>query len=114
MISCMMFQNISLDNEMREALFRAAVAMCLQQEEKQPVQGDTFVGQVETSFDTALFGAIFGILFTAQIETNLGSGTVTFIVRKSDITADCGEGVWLPVFMMNPSYGGTPGTDLPN
>lgn len=84
-IYCLMQTQVVLTDEMSDALYDTACEMYKNDERRAPVMTEDMEGQVRTSFDKAALVWISGMKFTADIETDLGKGKVTFIVRTDDI-----------------------------
>lgn len=80
---CLMVQQVSLTDRMRNVLLAAAIEMLRRQGEKgaerRRVKDDDIEGLVTTRFRPACFGSLAGIEFFAEVETDLGKGKVKFI-----------------------------------
>lgn len=81
---CLMVQRVSLNGRMRSSLLTAAAEMLRRQGERgagrRRVKDDDIEGVVSTEFQFACLGSIAGIEFSAEVETDLGQGRVTFLV----------------------------------
>ena len=84
-IFCFTVGGANLTSEMRTFLFRTACSMYRENKGRVRVVTDDLEGVVETQSKTAGFGAIFGILFHAELDTVYGKATVDYIVRTRDI-----------------------------
>lgn len=95
-IFCLMFSGIRLNESMRRFLFKSARQMVLQKERHGRVKTDEFEGEISTDFDTAGFGFIYGMKFSAAVDSIHGSTKVVFIVRTNDLkNIDPDEGFWM-------------------
>lgn len=83
-IYCLMQTQVVLTDEMSDALYDTACDMYRNDERRAPVMTEDMEGQVRTSFEKAALIWISGLKFTAEVETDLGKGKVTFIVRTDD------------------------------
>lgn len=93
-----MSSGISLDNEIRTALFLAACDMAKGRNVRRILRGETFEGMATTTYQPAGFGGISGILFEAEIETNSSAvkGKIRFVVRPIEISNyNLEEFVWI-------------------
>jgi hypothetical protein len=82
---CMMQSQVVLTEEMANVLFDTAAAMYKNDNRKATVKTEGMEGQVMTTFNKAALLWICGILFTAEVETDLGKGKISFIVRMNDL-----------------------------
>ena len=83
-ITCLMVQNVSLTDGMRNAIAAVAAGMLRRQGEKGAERGrlkhDDIEGELKTQFGFACLGSFTGVEFTAKVETDLGKGKAAFIV----------------------------------
>ena len=95
-IICVMFSGLPLTDDVRSALFRAACELYQKQQRETKLKTDDFEGAVQTAGERSSLGGFYGILFNAEIETNLGKTTVRYIVSEADIeNADPDHGLWI-------------------
>jgi hypothetical protein len=84
-IYCLMQTQVVLTDEMSDALYDTACEMYRNDERRAPVMTWDMEGQVRTSYERTTLVWITGVMFTAEVETDLGKGKVTFIVRTDDM-----------------------------
>ena len=92
-IYCMMWSGF-LDSNVHNTLFLAAREMVRDHREKQMIRNEWCEGLVRTKFTPALIGAVSGIIFDAEVETERGKSTVKYLVRTADLDEDIGELEW--------------------
>ncbi len=85
-IYCMMQTQVVLTDEMSDALYETACSMYRNDQRRAPVVTWDMEGQVRTTGEKAALIWITGVLFTAEVETDLGKGKVSFIVRTDDLS----------------------------
>ena len=71
----------SLEPEMHLKLYSTAVELHERGQKSRKVHGEGFEGRVTSKNRSASLGGMSGDLFEAEIDTERGSGRVTFIVR---------------------------------
>ncbi|OGZ94965.1 MAG: hypothetical protein A2847_02205 [Candidatus Sungbacteria bacterium RIFCSPHIGHO2_01_FULL_50_25] len=83
-ISCLMVQNVSLTNSMRNTLIFGAIELLRYHGEKgngrKRIKTDDIEGFITTEFEPSYLGSITGIVFHADIDTELGRGKVRFLM----------------------------------
>lgn len=94
-IYCLMVSSVSLDNNMRNALFEAACIMVKKNSPRMDVGGSNFEGVVYTAFETKTLSSLAGIEFLAEIATELGQGKIKFLVRESEIEVALDDLAWI-------------------
>lgn len=85
MIYCQMLSGMPLTGQISQALFDGAKKMWADGEEKLDVSTQEFEGRIRTQGKHSLLGSIGGVLFEANIETDLGSTNVRFIVQTRQL-----------------------------
>jgi hypothetical protein len=86
-ITCMGVTNISLNEELREALEETAVAMIHSGSDVGSFKSASAEGRIKKERDYVLFMYDGGPLFSAEIETELGLGKVRFIIPERHLQA---------------------------
>lgn len=84
-IYCLMVHGHGLTDDVRNCLFDAAQEMLKKRKERRKIQKEFAEGLVTTKFKHVCFGAIAGIAFQAEIETDAYKTKVRFVVRPGDI-----------------------------
>ncbi len=82
-IYCLCVAGGSLNDPMRNLLFDTAQEMMEEGQEKRRIRSSTGVGQITTEGEQASIGGISGTVFHAELDTDLGSFRVTYLVRPS-------------------------------
>lgn len=96
MIHCLVTSKVSLNDETRWALYRAAFTMFRERAEKRKFKTGMCEGEIRCDYKYCLLGNIRGTAFSATLETDRGTGNVKFIVNTSDLVSD-EDGQWVPV-----------------
>ena len=93
-IFCLMISGGSLTDEVRTLLYRAACEMHRKGQERKSVKSSDCEALVQTKFQFAMLGSIYGTKFTADVETQAGKTRVHYIVQSTDLERALEEGVW--------------------
>ncbi len=96
-IHCMLTSSVALDSHRADVLFDTACLMIRDSVSRKLVRSEEIMGIITTSFIERTVGSIVGVEFNADVETELGSGKVRFLVRPSDVSKR-NELVWVPAF----------------
>lgn len=79
-----MTASVSLSTKIADLLFDTACLMIRKGLSRKNIRDDGIEGRVTTHFNEQVLGAMSGVEFFAEVETELGKGRVTFIVREAD------------------------------
>ncbi|MES3004786.1 MAG: hypothetical protein V4690_01585 [Patescibacteria group bacterium] len=71
--------------EMRKKLFMTAREMLVAREYRKGFLTEESAGVVVTSFKEGMLGQITGVAFSAEVESDKGRGTVTYLVNPKEI-----------------------------
>jgi len=82
LISCLMLNGVSLDNEMRNALVVAALSLARDNKKSIRIKANSCEGVVRKFRDFIPFMGQGGPGFYAEIETNRGMGKVSFLIPE--------------------------------
>ena len=85
MLYCLARSGYPLGPEITRALLETAQEMWTDEESARDIQAPSFEGRVTTDFERAGIGTVFGIRFTANIESIQGKTNVVFIVHDCDL-----------------------------
>jgi hypothetical protein len=91
-IYCLMVAGLSLTDDLRSVMFDRAQVMFREHSTWSKISGPNFEGGISTIFEEATIGSISGFRFQAEIDVGSKTGTVSFLVRPSDLRAD--DGIW--------------------
>lgn len=92
-----MASGVSLTPRMADILFDTACLMLKKGEGRKIVRDEELEGEIRTNFDERVLGAIGGVEFRATIETEMGTGSVKYLVRPIDAERR-NELDWVPFF----------------
>ena len=81
MWECYMLSGFYMTEGARNAVWDTAIEVLRYGKEWTFVKTPEVEGRVETEGKTAVLGDLFGYVCTAEIDTEHGSGTLTFLVR---------------------------------
>lgn len=99
-LTCLMTSSVSLSDRMSEVLFDTACVMLRDGVKRKFIRDSGVIeGMVSTSFKAVALVGSAGTEFTAEVETELGRGTVRFIVREQDADRR-NRGLWVPFFSL--------------
>lgn len=98
-IYCLMTASVSLSSKMADVLFDTACQMIKDDSKRKRFKKEGFEGTIRTSFDAKALSGISGTEFFADVESELGSGKVKFLVREADAKIR-NELSWVPLFFM--------------
>lgn len=98
-IYCLTFQGNLVSDDIRDALFSAGYLMIVGHEKRHRIKTDECEGIVRTAFQHQGLVDIYGVVFVAELETEKGKLTVTYIVRDRDLgeMEQMEEGAWVSV-----------------
>lgn len=83
-ITCLSASNIHLTSEMSETLYQGALHMLEHGIGRKPVKlRNVLEGRIETEFKVVSLAGFSGTWFSAEVETELGKGQVSFLVRRA-------------------------------
>ncbi|MEI7720233.1 MAG: hypothetical protein WCI89_03440 [bacterium] len=94
-----------ISDDIRNALLQVARDMIREKVVFIAFESDSCEGRVTTNGEHRSMGAISGQQFAAEVVTDAGTASVTFIVRTADLDEwGVGDGVWrnVPVFQPEP------------
>jgi hypothetical protein len=86
-----MSNGIPLNDAVRNILFDTAQEMFSKRKDEQKVKSPWCDGVIHTKGKRAGLAEIFGIVFTAVIETDWGKVDIQYIVRETDFRSEDGE-----------------------
>jgi hypothetical protein len=89
-----MMSGVSLSDAACDALFQAACKCVHQEKHQAKVVNDDVAGAIHTEFEFGMSGAISGILFEGEIETEKGHSKVKFVVNPNDLE-EAHKGKWV-------------------
>ncbi len=92
-IHCLMTSSVRMSEKKADMLFEMACLMLRDRLENKYILDEEMAGKITTKFDKHCLGSIEGTKFTAEIETDLGRGMVTYLVRDADVESRS-KGVW--------------------
>lgn len=84
-IYCLMVSGVAIDDAVRNTLFHVARRMLLKGQEKIRVKTDSVEGIVTTDMKIGCIGALAGIVFFAEVDTNLGSTKASYILDPTSV-----------------------------
>ncbi len=88
-VYCLLTAGQPLTTETTRLLFCIAQELMRNGRKRKRVKSDDCDGTVSTKFKFALLNSwVMGIQFLAELETDAGMTTVSFIVRKTDLNPD--------------------------
>ena len=96
-IYCLMVSGVSLSRRMADVLFDTACMMLKKGEGRKRIKDIEIEGEIHTGFQDHRLGSVSGTEFIATVETELGSGTVKYLVREID-AEHRNKGEWVPYF----------------
>ena len=96
-IYCLMMNGRGLTDEIRMFLYRIACEMFKKGEEWKSVKSPDCEALVQTKFNFAMLGSIYGTKFVVDVETNNGKTHAEFIVHDRDLDKAMADGVWVPL-----------------
>jgi hypothetical protein len=103
-IFCLLVSNVSLSSADRTVLYETGCEMYKKGSKKKRIKTDSLEGRVASDFMyRALPGNFGGVKFIANIETNLGTGLVEYVIQNFDLECALKEGEWVEVFDEGPS-----------
>lgn len=85
-IYCLMQTQVVLTNTMSDELYETACLMYARGESRAHIVMEDMEGVVNTSGEKTALVWITGVKFTAEVETELGKGMVSFIIRTHDLS----------------------------
>lgn len=94
-IYCLMVSGKPLTFEIFDVLLKTACQMVKDSKDRQKMKSDQMEGLVFTDFRRATLGSISGIVFLAEISTEAGDISVSYIVRTEDMRVFEEKGVWI-------------------
>ncbi len=83
-IYCLM-SGYCLSDSDRNVLMFAAVQMVRDKNPRKSLKGENFEGVITTDFSGADLGGIGGTRFKAEIETDVGTRSIEYLVRTRDL-----------------------------
>jgi hypothetical protein len=90
-INCLLNSNGKpLSEEVCDKLLRKAREMARDNKKRLKLKGPPCEGIIYTQWKTGSMGTISGVQFTAEVVTDNGETTITFIVRDFDLEAGGG------------------------
>ncbi len=96
---CVMVKNLCLTGEDRDLLFETARDMLRARPRKdatrRTVKTDKLEGVVKTELKQACLGTFVGIMFTAEVETDMGKGSVRYLVLDDHLNEELVNNTWL-------------------
>lgn len=102
MINCFMVSKISLTDSLRYVLYRSAWEMFQKEEQVRSIKTGECEGQIRCEYKHGSLGGIRGTMFSATLETDLGTGKVSFIVKDGDLLKE-EDGIWVDLHMAGPA-----------
>ncbi len=85
LIHCLMTSSVRINESKAGKLFEIACLMLRDKKEDEYFLEEDMAGKVTTKFDKHCLGTIEGTKFMAEVETDLGRGTVSYLVRDADV-----------------------------
>lgn len=98
-IYCLMTASVSLTPTMADTLFDTACAMIKGDTRKKRFRVEGFEGVVTTQFESKSLHGVCGDEFFAEVESELGKGSIKFLVREADAKVR-NELAWVPLSFM--------------
>lgn len=95
-IYCLMTGGPGLTDEARSCLYAAACKLAKSGRSRTAVQSPHCDADVRAANRIAVFGAISGEQFVADVESELGRTHVEFVVHDADLEHRLDDGVWAP------------------
>ncbi len=96
---CLMASNINFTEEIRMRLVNIAREMAQLKKNNKRIKEDGLEGHVRTDWTTTCLGSFAGIKFQAELDTELGTGKVAFLVEEKRLTSsdpiDTENSFWL-------------------
>ena len=83
-----MGSGIPIDDRIRNMLFHVSRTMLKTGKEKVRVKSNFLEGVVTTDFEIGCMGSVAGVVFSAEIDTEKGSGKASFITNTDSAEID--------------------------
>jgi len=80
-----MTSRVSLTSRMADVLFDTACLMLKKGEGRKRIKDIEIEGEIRTDFTDRVLSSVGGVEFIATVETELGAGTVKYLVRPADV-----------------------------
>ncbi len=93
-IYCLMGGGTFMTAAMCDELFYSALTMATDKLSRRNIKLPEAEGQIVTDFSTVSWNEFYGMRFTAELETDLGTRRVTYIVRTRDLEG-VEDSVWV-------------------
>ena len=105
MFFCLMHSGSQISDEVRSVLLQVARDMLRDRLTVLSFEADTCEGCVNTRAERGSLGSVYGQKFSAEVVTDAGILTVTFIVREDVGNWKIDEGVWgdIPILQPEPA-----------